>query len=90
MPVGPTLPIDVQLACQASVMSFMAHFDADEFDAMQALFAPDGTWVRSDGTIRGLADLQAWISRRQPGRIHPCRRLIQTLQIHLRIHMLLQ
>lgn len=66
---GSTVPFDVQMACQASVMSFMAHFDADEFDAMQALFAPDGTWERSDGTLRGLADLQAWIARRQPGRI---------------------
>jgi hypothetical protein len=37
-------------------MSFMAHFDADEFDALQALFAPDGTWVRSDGTLRGMAE----------------------------------
>lgn len=69
MPVGSPLPIDIQLACQASVMNFMAHFDADEFDAMQELFAPDGTWVRGDGTLRGLAELQAWISRRQPGRI---------------------
>ncbi len=66
MPVGSPLPIDVQLACQDSLMRFMAHFDADEFDAMQELFAPDGTWVRADGTIRGLAELQAWISRRQP------------------------
>jgi SnoaL-like domain len=68
MSVGTPVPIDVQLACQDSLMRFMAHFDADEFDAMQTLFAPDGTWVRADGTIRGLAELQAWIARRQPGR----------------------
>lgn len=76
---GPTVPFDVQIACQASVMSFMAHFDADEFDALQTLFAPDGTWVRSDGTLKGMADLQAWIARRQPGRIF-VRHLISNLR----------
>lgn len=79
MQTGQTVPFDVQMACQASVMSFMAHFDADEFDALQALFAPDGTWVRSDGTLRGMADLQAWIARRQPGRIF-VRHLISNLR----------
>ena len=79
MQTGQPVPFDVQMACQASVMSFMAHFDADEFDALQALFAPDGTWVRSDGTLRGMADLQAWIARRQPGRIF-VRHLISNLR----------
>lgn len=69
MHTPPEVPVDVQLACQASVMAFTAHFDADEFDAMPAWFAPDGTWVRADGTIHGVQALQAWLSRRRPGEI---------------------
>ena len=38
-------------------MAFMAHFDADEFEAMQEWFAPDGVWERPDGTLRGLRHL---------------------------------
>ena len=60
---GASLPLDTQMACQATVLNFMAHFDAEEFGSLQALFAPDGVWERSDGTLRGMADLQAWIAR---------------------------
>ncbi len=63
------VPVEIQLACQASIMAFTAHFDADEFDAMLDWFAPDGTWLRADGTIHGLGQLKAWVARRQPGQI---------------------
>jgi hypothetical protein len=66
---APSVPFDVQLACQASLMAFTAHFDADEFEAMAAWFAADGTWVRADGTLRGRTQLQAWLAQRVPGQI---------------------
>lgn len=69
MTTAAAVPVDIQLACQASIMAFTAHFDADEFDAMLDWFAPDGTWVRADGTIQGLGQLKAWVARRQPGQI---------------------
>lgn len=62
-------PPEVQLACQASLMAFMAHFDADEFEAMAGYFAPDGIWVRADGTLSGLPALRAWAAQRVPGQI---------------------
>jgi hypothetical protein len=65
----PSVPPDVQLACQASLMAFMAHFDADEFEAMQDWFAPDGVWERPDGTLRGLGQLRAWCEARKGGTI---------------------
>ncbi len=63
------IPADVQLACQASLMAFMAHFDADEFAQMARYFAPDGIWVGADGTLSGLPALQAWAAQRRPGQI---------------------
>lgn len=73
------IPTDVQLACQASLMTFMAHFDADEFEAMQQWFAPDGVWVRADGTLRGLIELRAWCAARKPGHLF-VRHLISNLR----------
>jgi hypothetical protein len=69
MSTPPRVPMDVRLACQASLMAFMAHFDADEFAQMARYFAPDGIWVRADGTLSGLPALQAWAAQRRPGEI---------------------
>ena len=69
MNTSNVVPVDIQLACQASLMNFMAHFDADEFEAMQAWFAPNGTWVRADGTLKGLNKLRTWATERKPGHI---------------------
>lgn len=77
------IPIDTQLACQASLMAFMACFDADDFEGMSRYFAADGVWVRADGTIRGLPSLQAWAAQRQPGQI-----FVRHILSNLRFEML--
>ena len=69
MSQSPAVPVDVQMACQDSLMNFMAHFDADQFEAMQAWFAPEGTWERADGTLKGLDALRRWAATRKPGHI---------------------
>jgi len=69
MNTSNVVPVDIQLACQTGLMNFMAHFDADEFEAMQAWFAPNGTWIRADGTIKGLDNLRIWAAERKPGHI---------------------
>jgi len=79
MNTSNVVPVDIQLACQASLMNFMAHFDSDEFDAMHAWFAPNGTWVRADGTLEGLDHLRTWAAERKPGYIF-VRHLISNLR----------
>ncbi|WP_439685474.1 nuclear transport factor 2 family protein [Cupriavidus oxalaticus] len=58
--LGETKTIDVKtrLACEHTVVSFMAHFDQREFDAMEAYLDPDGTWLRADGAVDGIAGLR--------------------------------
>lgn len=57
----------VQFECQQNLIEFMAHFDADAFDVMEAYLAPDAVWVRADGVLHGPEGLRAWATKRQPG-----------------------
>ncbi len=53
-----TIDVTTRQACEHTVVSFMAHFDQREFDAMEAYLDPDGTWVRADGAVNGIAGLR--------------------------------
>ncbi|WP_434034996.1 nuclear transport factor 2 family protein [Cupriavidus sp. a3] len=53
-----TIDVKTRLACEHTVVSFMAHFDQREFEAMEAYLDPDGTWLRADGAVNGIAGLR--------------------------------
>lgn len=47
-----------QWECQQVVLRFTAHFDAGEYDQMEAYFAPDAVWHQALGPIRGRDELR--------------------------------
>lgn len=50
--------------CEQCVIRFTSHFDAGEFAAMESHFARSGAWLRSDGVIRGIEELRAFLAQR--------------------------
>lgn len=44
---------------QECVVHFTCLFDAKDYEAMERHFAPDGVWIRAEGTLRGLDQLRA-------------------------------
>lgn len=55
------------LACQDAVLRFTAHFDAQEYQAMERYFAPDGLWQRLEGDIQGVEGLRRHLAARSAG-----------------------
>lgn len=55
---------DIAWHCQDAVVRFTCHFDAGEYEAMEAYFARDGVWRRTDGDVLGLEQLRAFLARR--------------------------
>ncbi|GGI25737.1 MULTISPECIES: nuclear transport factor 2 family protein [Bradyrhizobium] len=52
------------LEAQATVLSFMEHFDYGNAEAAAGLFTEDGVWHRGDGLVRGKGMLVDLINRR--------------------------
>ena len=55
---------DIAWQCQEAVVRFTCHFDAGEHEAMEAYYASNGVWRRSDGDVLGLEQLRAFLARR--------------------------
>lgn len=56
--------IVIQRACEQSVVNFSTHFDAREYSSMAEYFATQGVWLRADGVITGLDELQEKMKQR--------------------------
>lgn len=66
---GRIVPAVLQ-ECTEALLAFTHAFDTGDLTAMQQHFAPDGVWIRQDGTCTGRtgrAGLAALMARRNPG-----------------------
>jgi hypothetical protein len=50
--------------CEQCVIRFTSHFDAGDFAAMEQDFSRTGVWMRSDGEVRGIDGLRAYLAQR--------------------------
>lgn len=55
---------DIESACRRLVMLFAHHLDHRRFREVAALFAEDGVWHRRGATMRGPAQILAFLEQR--------------------------
>jgi hypothetical protein len=57
---------DVESACQHLITAFAHHLDHRRFREVAALFAEDGVWRRRGESMRGPAQIRAFLEQRAP------------------------
>lgn len=55
---------EIAFLAQECVVHFTSLFDAGDYEGMERYFAPDGVWVRAEGTWQGVDQLRAGLQSR--------------------------